>query len=254
VKLFFFGNNRVALELLRFLLDEGEQLVGLALHPSERSRFREELLDTSGFGGDVVFEEPALHDPGTVDRIRALDAELGVSVLYDYVIPAELIAVFPRGVVNLQPSLLPWNRGRHSNVWSIVEGTPAGITLHWLDERVHAGDVIAQREVPVESVDTGATLYWKLESAMVSLFRESWPALRDGTAPRRQQDTTAGTVHGEADVEAIDRIELDAPTTARKLLDVLRARTFRPYESAYFESADGRKVYVRLDLDYGDEA
>jgi methionyl-tRNA formyltransferase len=53
-------------------------------------------------------------------------------------------------------------------------------------------------------------------------------------------------------VDRVDEVDLDAPTTGRALIDLLRARTFPPYRGAYFKH-DGRKVYLRLQLAYEED-
>jgi len=52
-----------------------------------------------------------------------------VSVLFDYILKPDFLGMFPGGTINLNPALLPYNRGQYPNVWSIVEGTPAGATI-----------------------------------------------------------------------------------------------------------------------------
>ncbi len=148
---------------------------------------------------------------------------------------------------------MPFNRGAHPNVWSIVEDTPAGVTLHYIDEGVDTGDTIAQRRVPIEPIDTGETLYRKLEKACVGLFKEVWPLIRCGKAERIPQRQTGGTFHRIRDTERIDQIDLDSPYTARELINIIRARTFAPYPGAYF-CHEGRKAYMRLQLFYEDES
>jgi methionyl-tRNA formyltransferase len=137
-------------------------------------------------------------------------------------------------------------------VWSIIEGTPAGATIHYLDEGIDTGDIIAQSEVPVEAIDTGASLYSRLEECCIELFQNTWPAIRSGTAPRTPQTRQAGTAHRTSDVERIDRIDLDRSYNARELINVLRARTFPPYSGAYFIE-QGRRVGLRLQLEYEDD-
>lgn len=253
MSILFFGNNRMGLDALRHLIEVGDRPVGLAIHPPGRARFRTEMLESAGLPDTRVFEGPQLREPDTLARIAALKPDLGICVLYGYIFRPELLRLFRRGVVNLHPSLLPWNRGAFPNVWSLAEETPAGVTLHWIDEGVDTGDIIAQREVPVEPVDTGATLYRKLEAAGLRLLAETWTSIREGSAPRHPQEPGVGTYHRTVDISGIDRIELDAPTTAREVLNRLRALTFRPYESAWFRAANGRRVYARVDLEYGPE-
>jgi methionyl-tRNA formyltransferase len=155
-------------------------------------------------------------------------------------------------VVNLHPAYLPYNRGQYPNVWSIIEGTPSGVTLHYINEKIDAGDVIAQREVPVELVDTGETLYRKLEQASLELFKDTWLLIKSDKPPRIPQSGEPGTYHRTRDAEAIDEIDLDGTYVARDLINVLRARTFPPYKGAYFRH-QGRKIYLRLQLFYEEQ-
>jgi methionyl-tRNA formyltransferase len=186
-----------------------------------------------------------------VEAIRQLRPEIGVSVLFGYILRPDLIDVFPRGVVNLHPSLLPYNRGACPNVWSIVDRTPAGVTLHYVAPGIDTGDVIAQQQVGIEPVDTGASLYRKLEDAGLELFRQTWPAVREAAAPRRPQPAEPATFHRLRDLESIFEIDLGRQYTGRELIDILRARTFAPYPGAFFRAGD-RRVHMRLELEYND--
>lgn len=251
MRVLLFANGPVGAELAGWLRGVGADIVGAVVHPEGRRGAGEALMAALALPPERVFDGASLDAPGTLDAIRALKPDLGVSLYFGYILRRPLLDIFTRGVVNLHPSLLPHGRGAYPNVWSIVDGTPAGATLHWVDEGVDTGDIAAQRAVPVEAWDTGETLYRKLNAAATELFRESWPALVAGTLPRTPQPAGDFRAHRVKDVAGIDGIDLDAPTTARELLNLLRARTFPPYAGAYFRTEDGRRVgvQVRLDVD-----
>ena len=251
MRILYFANNRTGLLILEWLIESGEDVAGVVLHPPDRRLFADELVAAAG--SRPIFQADRLGDEGTLREIAALGADIGVSAFFGYILKPPLLELLPAGCVNVHPALLPYNRGAHPNVWSIVDGTPAGATLHYIDAGVDTGDIVAQVELPVTSVDTAATLYGKLEDACVDLFREAWPALREGTAPRRPQDPDAGTYHRRDDLKMIDRITLDDTYKARDLIDLLRARTFPPHAAAHFVDDDGRKVQVRVELSYETE-
>jgi len=253
MRILFTGNNWLGLQALRFLRDAGEEIVGLALHPPGRRKYADELAAASGLGVNKILDGSSLSTPAGLAAAQALEADVVVSVLFDYLFRAPFLASFPRGVVNLHPSLLPYNRGQYPNVWSILEGTPAGVTFHYIDAGVDTGDIIAQRQVDVAPTDTGETLYRKLERAGLELFREAWPAFREGRAPRQPQSGAPGTSHRTSDVAAVDEIDLERTYTARALIDLLRARTFPTHRGAYFR-AGGQKVYLRLQLEAEDDS
>lgn len=246
MRVLIFANGPVGASLTAWLRESGADIVGAVLHPAARRSAGDALLEALDLPKYRIFDGSTLQSPETLAAITALAPDLGVSLYFGYILRRPLLDLFPRGVVNLHPSLLPHGRGAYPNVWAIVDGTPAGVTLHWVDEGVDTGDIAAQREVPVDPWDTGESLYRKLSAAAQALFRDAWPALVADTLPRTPQPPGPHRAHRVKDVAAIDAIDLDAPTTARALLDVLRARTFPPYAGAYFRTDDGRRVEVRV--------
>lgn len=251
MRILYFGNNWLGYEVLRWLKEQSEEIVGLVIHPEEKRKYGAEMVKSARLDPSLVLDGSRLREPETLVAIERMRPEIGLSVLFGYILQPDLLAQFPKGCLNLHPSLLPHNRGTYPNVWSIVERTPAGATLHYLDEGVDTGEIVAQQRVPVDLADTGETLYRGLEDAALELFKHCWPDIKAGSA-RRCPQPDGGTYHRVRDVEKIDRIDLDRVYRARDLIDVLRARTFPPYEGAYFEEG-GRRIYLRLYLADSDE-
>ena len=70
-----------------------------------------------------------------------------VSYGYRHILRKNILELLPNRAVNLHISYLPWNKGADPNFWSFVEDTPKGCTIHYLDEGVDTGDIIAQKEI-----------------------------------------------------------------------------------------------------------
>ena len=151
----FLGNGQVASTILNWLVENGEPPVGMIVHPVEHSRCRSEMIKTAQLSDAPVFEANTLRTPETLAAIRNLQPDLGISILFNYILKKEFLSLFPLGCVNLHPSFLPYNRGQYPNVWSIVEGTPSGVTFHYIDEGIDTGHIISQERVPVKAIDTG---------------------------------------------------------------------------------------------------
>ena len=249
MRVFYMGNNWLGWKVLEWLVEQGEKVVGLAVHPPEKQKYGNELRTVADLPYDRVFDARRLKGEAVQSQVRDLNPDIGVSILFDYILEPSFLDIFDGEVINLHPAYLPYNRGQYPNVWSIVDGTPAGTTLHYIDPEIDTGDIIARKSVDVEPVDTGKTLYTKLEQASLELLKETWPAIASGSVSRVEQTKQEGTYHRTADVEEIDEIDLDEKYTARDLINILRARTFPPHESAYFEE-NGEKVYVRINLEY----
>lgn len=253
MRIFYLANNWVGWQVLRWLREQGDEIAGLAVHPTDRRKYTDEILQSLQPLPECVIDASQLTRADTLSEIAALNADVALSVYFGYILKPSFIEMFPKGVINLHPAYLPYNRGAHPNIWSIVEGTPAGATLHYIDAGVDTGDVITQRQVEVEPIDTGASLYRKLEMCCLELFMDTWPLVRHGVTPRIPQAQETGTSHRVSDTTQLDHIDLNRLYTARELINLLRARTFPPYPGAYFTEGD-RKVVMRLQLDYEEQA
>jgi methionyl-tRNA formyltransferase len=116
-----------------------------------------------------------------------------------------------------------------------------------MDAGADTGPIWAQREVRVEPWDTAFTLQKRLQGEIVELFRETWPRIVDGTLRPTPQPTQGTSFHSRADVDVLDHLDLDATTTGRRFLDVLRARSYGDRAFASFEEG-GQRVYVNVRL------
>jgi methionyl-tRNA formyltransferase len=153
-------------------------------------------------GGDEVVQTEESVQPG--------DAQLGaadfiVSYGYRHLLRREIVAQFAKRAVNLHISLLPWNRGADPNLWSFLEDTPKGVTIHYIDSGIDTGDVVAQRAVEHLSMDTLRTSYLRLEREIERLFRECWPRLREGKVDASRQ-RPGGSFHRTADRAAVQHL------------------------------------------------
>jgi len=200
---------------------------------------------------DGVFVHSLLTTREQLQVVETVEPDYLVSCGYRHIVPEDVLEIPSEGCLNLHPALLPYNRGANPNVWSIVEGTPAGVTLHYMDPGIDTGAIVAQREVETDFADTGKDLYQRLEEAQVDLFREAWPEIEADEATATPQDDDAGTYHATDEFDALCELDPEETTTARELLDRLRALTFRPYDNAYVE-LDGERYYVKVDIERAD--
>jgi len=143
-------------------------------------------------------------DKITVDYVLENKFNFLISYGYRYVLKKEILDLFPNRAINLHISYLPYNRGADPNFWSFIDGTPKGVTIHYLDEGVDTGDIIVQKEVVFDSLEseTLASSYQKLHIEIQNLFFQNWEAIKNQKCSRRPQ-VGNGTVHKKKDKEAL---------------------------------------------------
>ena len=77
--------------------------------------------------------------------------DLVVSFGYGHILKDEVLKTAERPVLGLNIGYLPYNRGAHPCVWSWLEGTPSGVTIHEMDEGVDTGRIIVQEVCRLDS-------------------------------------------------------------------------------------------------------
>jgi len=159
-------------------------------------------------------------DKITVDYVLENKFNFLISYGYRYVLKKEILDLFPNRAINLHISYLPYNRGSDPIFWSFIDGTPKGVTIHYLDEGVDTGDIIVQKEVVFDSLETEtlASSYQKLHTEIQNLFFQNWESIKSQRCSRRPQ-VGNGTVHKEKDKEALlHLIEKDGWNTKLSVL------------------------------------
>lgn len=247
MRIIYCANNLVGWEILSWLKERKENIVGLIVHSPETQKYGEKINSVLNFSDDKIFYGNSLNDQKTLDAIRHLNPDIAISIYFGYIFKKRILDLFPKGCINLHPAFLPYNRGAFPNVWSIIDGTPAGTTLHYVNEGIDCGDIISQKQIEVNITDTGETLYHRLESASVELFKETWPKILTGDTHQVSQNIHEGTYHKVKDVDKIDEIDLNRNYNAGELFNIIRARTFPPHKGAYIIQ-NQKKIYVNIQL------
>ena len=107
--------------------------------------------------------------------LERIKPSLVISYNYRHIVNAEIILALKGKIINLHTSLLPWNRGSSPNLWSIIDDTPKGITIHVLDEGLDTGDILLQKEVTFdENRETLRSSYEHLNQEIVKLLQDNW--------------------------------------------------------------------------------
>lgn len=178
--------------------------------------------------GESVIQTTETIEPSFIPNNKVIFL---ISYGYRHIIRKNILDQLPNRAINLHISLLPWNKGADPNLWSFVDGTPKGVTIHYLDPGIDTGDIIVQQEVEFDSHnDTLETTYQKLQCVIQSLFQKNWKSIKTQTCPRRQQQGQ-GSIHKSNEKEAISHLlvkEWDTPiSTLRANIEKLTSATPR---------------------------
>lgn len=242
-RIVFVGAHMEAQAPLEWLVESGENLVGLVTLTAEARRAVSGAVDLEPIarraGVDVLACRSA-NDAEAVAWIAARGCDVLLVVGWTQLIQPPLLAVPKLAALGFHASLLPKYRGRAPINWAIINGDrETGNTMIVLEPNADEGDIVAQRRFPIEPEDTCRTLYEKVAQSEVEMLAEVLPLIRAGRLPRHKQDPALATVLPKRRPED-GWIDWSRP--AARLYDWVRALT-HPYPGAFSYLERGPAVF-----------
>ncbi len=167
--------------------------------------------------GLYLLQPPEL-DEEAVSEVKNLGAHLLVTVAYGTIFRKQFLDLFPRGGINLHPSLLPRYRGPAPLTAAILAGDPfTGITVQELALKMDAGDILLQKRLELSGDETTGSLMEKVAHLGAEMLVQTIDAMEQGTQESCPQDETGvsycsmvtkedGLISWESDAEYISRM------------------------------------------------
>ncbi len=159
------------------------------------------LKEVEGGENLILYE-----DELKTELIISFAPDIVISYNYKHIIPFNILRLYKEKFVNLHISMLPWNRGAYPNVWSYIDDTPKGVSIHLIDEGIDTGPILLQKEIFID--DKSHTLrssYELLNFEIQRLFQKHWEEIRSFKIPPRPQ-VGKGTYHSKKDFEKIKHL------------------------------------------------
>lgn len=191
-KIIFFGTEDFSAASLQALLAHSWNITAVVTKP-DTPRGRKQVLTAPKVKEIALSHNIEVWQPTKVSEITAqitkLKPDIGVLVSYGKIIPQTIIDLFPQGIVNVHPSLLPKYRGPTPIESAIINGdSVTGISIMSLSAAMDAGPVYHQKHVLLDGTETQPMLYSKLADIGAATLLEVLPAIISGELEPKPQD------------------------------------------------------------------
>ncbi len=231
-RVLFFGYSEVGYATLELLLARSVTIAGVFTHTDDghETQWFRSVPKLAAARGLPVFTPDSLKDPAWVEKIRALQPDLILSMYYRNMIPTRLLDLAPLGAFNMHGSYLPRYRGRAPLNWAIIHGEDhTGVSLHVMVKEADAGDLVDQEKVSIGPEERVGTVLPRVCDAAVRVLARHLDALLAGLAPLTPQNHALATYFGKRTPED-GRIDWKKP--ARDVFNLVRAVT-KPFPGAF---------------------
>ena len=244
MRILFMGTPDIAAHCLQALYEAGHTLCGVFTR-QDKPVGRKQVLTAPPVKqvalahGTPVFQPVTLRDEAIQAQIRALEPEIIVVVAYGRILPPEVLAIPPRGCINLHVSLLPKYRGSAPIQWAVLNGdAETGVTIMQLDEGCDTGDILMVERVAIGPETTSGELFDQVSATGAKTLVTAIEKLAAGELTPQPQNDAEAT---QAPPLTKEMARFDFTQSAAHIHNWVRG--MNPWPAAFFE-LDGKKVKV----------
>lgn len=231
-RIVFMGTASFSLAVLKMLIEEGYNIVGVVTQP-DRYVGRKKVLTMPDVKVEALKYDIPVIQPARIKEdyqtVADLKPDLIITAAYGQIVPQAVLDIPRLGCINVHASLLPLYRGGAPVHQAIIDGQEkTGVTIMYMVKKMDAGDMIAQKETPILEEDTVGILYDRLSDLGAELLKETLPDILKGINQRIPQDenlvTYAPTLSREDE-------RLDWNMSARQVYNKVRGTN--PWPGSY---------------------
>lgn len=182
-KIIFMGTPDFSVPVLNRLISDGYDVLAVVTQP-DRPVGRKRVLTpppvkvAAEKHNIPVYQPEKIRGSEELKKILELKPDIIVTAAYGQILPKELLEAPKLGCINVHASLLPELRGGAPIHYAILQGKQkTGITIMYMVEKLDAGDIISQVEIPISETDNVGTLHIKLSEAGAELLSETLPKI-----------------------------------------------------------------------------
>ena len=221
------GQQAFGRSVLEALLERGEDVVGVFTAPDDDGGTQDPLKVCAIENGLPVFQPKSFRRESVRKQVSELKPDLCVMAYVTLFVPEAVLNVPTHGTIQYHPSLLPMHKGPSSINWPIIFGeTETGLSIFWPDDGLDTGPILLQKEVAIGPDDTLGSVYFNhLYPLGVDAMMESVDLVRNGDAPRIEQDPDAGSYEGWCRAE---QAEIDWTNPVEEVYNLIRGCNPQP--------------------------
>jgi methionyl-tRNA formyltransferase len=245
------GQQAFGAAVLEALLDRGDEVVAVYSAPDKEGRPPDPLAEAAREKGIEVRQPDSFQTDSAAADLAELAPDLMVMAFVTLFVPEPVLNTPTHGSIQYHPSLLPLHRGPSAINWAIVHGdAKTGVAVFWPDDGLDTGPVLLLKEVEIAADDTLGSLYFdKLFPIGVDAMMESVDLVRDGKAPKIEQDEARATYESWC---GKDQAEIDWTKPVRDVHNLIRGTDPRPGGWTMLEGTEiGVLDAARVDGDPG---
>jgi len=243
IKLVFFGSSKYVIPIIAILKSAKLRFDLVLVVTTEKNP--SDAVPSYCLANKIPFISVQQFNNLTMQAIKDAYASFAILADFGLIIPQKVLKIFPKGIINIHPSLLPKYRGPTPVQNAILNGEKVtGVSIIRLDDKVDHGPILCQKNEKILPDDTSETLYLRLFKIGSDLIYQNIKQyIKEQLKPQQQDHSKATFTKLLQKNDGL--INLDNPPSSVKIDRMIRA--FYPWPGVFFKyKFDNKEKIIKL--------
>ncbi len=243
-----FANQDNGYNITKYLFEQADtNIKTVVVYPNTRGQWWKSVLDFAKKNNleYIVYKS----DVKLLNTLNKHKYDFLISANWRHKISVEVLKLAKIGNVNMHNSLLPKYAGVYATSWPIYHNEKkAGVTLHWMSEKLDRGDIIFQKRFSIAPWHTCEDL-WKITNRHTfQMFKQMWK-IRSKWRSISHPQKGKFIYYSSKDFIKNNLVDINKNVKIADFINYLRAKSFSRYNNAYYiDSITKKKIYISINL------
>ena len=246
MRIILIGRTKVLLDTAQLLERHGHKIVGVITSKSapEYKVTEKEFKSFSDIKKIPFIHDAKINYKKISEKFSKVDADIGISINYNGIIPTEVISFFKHGILNAHGGDLPKYRGNACQAWAIINGEKkVGLCIHkMIGDDLDSGDIIRKEYIPIQDETTIGDVYNYFNQLIPNMFVESVNLLGNNPDYILEEQSKDPNKHLRCYPRKPEDGKINWDDTSIKINRLIRASS-EPYSGA-FTYLDDLKIII----------
>lgn len=227
------ANESIGYECFKILLEKNQDVVGVIIDKRyEGSLWKNLRIKQLAEDNNIqIYQPKSINDPDLLEVLKKLEPDIIFNIAFIQIYKPPVLNLPRLGCVNFHPGPLPKYGGLNPWVWAIINNeSEYGVTMHYMKEKVDAGEILGSEKFSIANYETGLSLLLKCYKQGAVLFRKVVRDIVEDRISSVPQDLTQRTYY-------LNKVPfdgfIDVSWDATKIERFVRAMTFAPFPNPY---------------------
>ncbi len=234
-----FAEGYLGLKVLKFIKKKHPKVVQKIIL-NENIKNNLNIYAKKNFKGKIFYWK-SISKKKLISNIKKTKSDLIFLVWWPFILDKEFLKL-KSFIINTHPSYLPYFKGKDPNFWSILNGGPFGVSINHVNKKIDSGPIAFRSKIlNIDWTWDAKKLYNEALKQMFLLIKKNFNKILKCEFPKIKQNTKYKKINYRKQMINKSKIKLGSKFKIKDFLNLLRAKTFHPYDGLIF--SDKKKKF-----------